>query len=180
MAQVNCVICEISLIDWSMDSYKTRSWVTVIHDMMTSSNGNIFRVTGPLCGDFAGHRWIPITKASDAELWCFLCCSSEQTVEWIINTSMIWDTIALIMTSMSLVKCMKGAVLLKNYIHMYNQLIPDVLTSQYSVSEGINERWWHHTDNLNVIWYVDGLMQERRNSTANALELRLSCTNPSM
>ena len=39
---------------------------------MTSSNGNIFRVTGPLCGEFTGHRWIPLTKASDAELWCFL------------------------------------------------------------------------------------------------------------
>ena len=35
--------------------------------MMTSSNGNIFRVTGPLCGEFTGHRWIPCTKASDAE-----------------------------------------------------------------------------------------------------------------
>ena len=40
--------------------------------MMTSSNGNNFRVTGPLCGEFTGHRWIPLTKASDAELWCFL------------------------------------------------------------------------------------------------------------
>ena len=38
---------------------------------MTSSNGNIFRVTGPLCGEFTGHRWIPLTKASDAEHWCF-------------------------------------------------------------------------------------------------------------
>ena len=38
--------------------------------MMTSSNGIIFRVTGPLCGIFTGHRWIPHTKASDAELWC--------------------------------------------------------------------------------------------------------------
>ena len=27
--------------------------------MMTSSNGNIFRVTGPLCGKFTGHWWIP-------------------------------------------------------------------------------------------------------------------------
>ena len=26
---------------------------------MTSSNGNITRVTGPLCGKFTGHRWIP-------------------------------------------------------------------------------------------------------------------------
>ena len=40
--------------------------------MMTSSNGNIFRVTGPLCGEFTGPRWIPRTKAGDAELWCFL------------------------------------------------------------------------------------------------------------
>ena len=30
--------------------------------MMTSSNGNIFRVTGPLCGEFGAHRWIPRTK----------------------------------------------------------------------------------------------------------------------
>ena len=40
--------------------------------MMTSSNGSIFRVTGPLCGEFTGHWWIPLTKASDAELRCFL------------------------------------------------------------------------------------------------------------
>ena len=30
--------------------------------MMTSSNGNIFRVIGHLCGEFTGHRWIPRTK----------------------------------------------------------------------------------------------------------------------
>ena len=49
-------------------------WVCMEHEMniMTSSNANIFRVTGPLCGEFTGHRWIPHTKASDAELWCFL------------------------------------------------------------------------------------------------------------
>ena len=40
--------------------------------IMTSSHGNIFRVTGLLCVEFSGHRWIPRTKASDAELWCFL------------------------------------------------------------------------------------------------------------
>ena len=36
-----------------------------------------FRVTGPLCGEFPGHRWIPHTKASDAELWCFLWSAPE-------------------------------------------------------------------------------------------------------
>ena len=38
--------------------------------MMTSSNGNIFSVIGPLWGEFIGHRWIPLSKASDAELLC--------------------------------------------------------------------------------------------------------------
>ena len=41
---------------------------------MTSSDGSIFRVTGHLCGEFTGPRWIPLTKASDAELWCFFIC----------------------------------------------------------------------------------------------------------
>ena len=33
-----------------------------------------------LCGEFTGHRWIPLTKASDAELWCFffgLCLNKQ-------------------------------------------------------------------------------------------------------
>ena len=46
--------------------------------MMTSSNRNIFRVTRPLWGESTGHRWIPLTKASDAELWCFLWSASER------------------------------------------------------------------------------------------------------
>ena len=45
--------------------------------MMTSPNGNIFRVTGHLCGEFPGPPWIPHTKASDAELWCFLWSGPE-------------------------------------------------------------------------------------------------------
>ena len=48
--------------------------------MVTSSNGNIFRDTGPLSDEFTGHRWIPLTKASEAELWCFLWCAP-----WINN-----------------------------------------------------------------------------------------------
>ena len=48
---------------------------------MTSSNGNIFRVTGHLCVEFSGHRWIPLPKASDTELWRILWSAPEQTVE---------------------------------------------------------------------------------------------------
>ena len=58
--------------------------------MMTSSNGNIFRVTGPLWGEFTSHRWIALTKSSDQELWCFLWSAPEQTVEQTIETPVIW------------------------------------------------------------------------------------------
>ena len=32
-------------------------------------------------GESTGHWWIPLTEASDAELWCFLWSGPEQTVE---------------------------------------------------------------------------------------------------
>ena len=32
---------------------------------------------GNLCGEFTGHRWIILTKVSDAELWCFLWSAPE-------------------------------------------------------------------------------------------------------
>ena len=38
-------------------------------------------------------------KASYAELWCFLWSAPEQTIMQTIETLVIWDTIALIMTS---------------------------------------------------------------------------------
>ena len=68
--------------------------------MMTSSDGNIFRVTGPLCEEFTDHRWIPLTKACNAELWYFLWFAPEQTVEQKIETSVISDAIALILASL--------------------------------------------------------------------------------
>ena len=61
----NSVVCSIADNKWYIN-------------MMTSSNGNIFRVTGHLCGKFTGSRWIPRTKAGDAELWCFLWSASEK------------------------------------------------------------------------------------------------------
>ena len=56
--------------------------------MMTSSNETIFRVTGHLCAEFTGHRWIPRTKASDAELWGFLWSKglSKQWWGWWFET----------------------------------------------------------------------------------------------
>ena len=68
--------------------------------MMTSWNGNIFRVTGPLWEESTGHRWIPLTKASDAELWCFQWSAPEYTVEQAIKWPIIWHGIVFIMTSL--------------------------------------------------------------------------------
>ena len=66
-------------------------WPNLLLAIMTSSNGNIFRVTGPLCGEFTGHRWIPLTKASDAELDVFFDLglnkrSSKQSKRWWFET----------------------------------------------------------------------------------------------
>ena len=52
---------------------------------------NILRVTGHLCGEFTGPRWIPHTKGSDAELWCFLDLRlnerlSKQWWGWLFET----------------------------------------------------------------------------------------------
>ena len=47
----------------------------IVSYMMTSSSRNIFRVTGQLYEEFTGYRWIPLTKASDVELWLFFICA---------------------------------------------------------------------------------------------------------
>ena len=65
------------VISYCTISYELTCYLVLSSFMMTSSNGNIFRVTGPLCGEFTGPRWIPCTKASDAELWCFLWSAPE-------------------------------------------------------------------------------------------------------
>ena len=94
-------------------------WIWIWIWMITSSNGNIFRVTGPLCGEFTGQWWIPLTKASDAELWCFLWSVAEQSVEQTIETPVIWDAIALIMMSLQVAYCSRSTVNI-HYIHQWS------------------------------------------------------------
>ena len=63
--------------------YGTRTRPSLyLQTMMTSSYGKIFRATGPLWGACIGDRWIPLTKARDAEFDVFLDRSMPaQTVE---------------------------------------------------------------------------------------------------
>ena len=69
----------LSYFQHGKQNYFTRSsgihhndvtWVPWRFNMMTLSNGNIFRVTGPLCREFTGHRRIPsqrpVTRSFDA------------------------------------------------------------------------------------------------------------------
>ena len=52
-----------SVLSYSTDVVST---IFFIHDDVIK--WKIFRVTGHLCGEFTGPRWIPRTKARDAEL----------------------------------------------------------------------------------------------------------------
>ena len=54
----------------------------------------------PFLKGSTGHRRYPFTKAFDAELWCFLWYPPEQTVEQTIETLVISNVIALIMSSL--------------------------------------------------------------------------------
>ena len=74
-------------------------YVTMCY-MMTSSNGNISALLAPLWGESTGHRCIPLTKASDSDIYCFLWSTPEQTDEQTIETPVIWNSIAFIMTSL--------------------------------------------------------------------------------
>ena len=79
--------------------FEIQTPVFIIH-MMTSSTGNIFRVTGPLWGESTGRRWIPLKRAIDAELLCILWSAPEALIEQTFETPVIGYAIALIMTSL--------------------------------------------------------------------------------
>ena len=76
-----------------MDSKRLRNHQILVNRIiiMTSPNWNRSRVTGPFCGEFTGHRWLPLAKASDAEHWCFLWSApskrlSKQSWGWWFET----------------------------------------------------------------------------------------------
>ena len=72
------ILLLLMLCWWNFDGHYWRC-------MMTSSNGNIFLITGPLWEESTGHQWSPLTRASDVELWYFLSSAraqiDEQTIE---------------------------------------------------------------------------------------------------
>ena len=57
--QVRC--CSTLVSGTYIWCWKLRGWILI----MTSSNGNIFRVTDPLCGEFTGLQQRPVTRSFD-------------------------------------------------------------------------------------------------------------------
>ena len=94
--------------NWILDIYNcwilwiamTELWITMIDPHEDVINRKHFRITDPLWGESTGHQWIPLTKVSDAELWWLLWSALEQTFEHTIETHVIWDAIALTMTTL--------------------------------------------------------------------------------
>ena len=83
--------------DWCLSTH------LVLQHQQTVCDDNVikwkyFPCHWPFVREF--HRWIPLTKANDAELWCFVWSVPEKTVEQTTGKLMIRDAIALIMTSL--------------------------------------------------------------------------------
>ena len=102
MVIIRCILCLLPFVyqRWILTQLWCieYQWKSKLHDvsliictygisfyMMTSSNGNIFRASGHLCGEFTGDRWISRTKASDAELWCFVFFICARINGWVNN-----------------------------------------------------------------------------------------------
>ena len=82
-----CGVCHPVLATDYWTAKPTGAYGTI----MTSSNGNIFHITGPSCREFTGHQWIPRTKAIDTELDVFFDLSlnkqlSKQSWGWWFET----------------------------------------------------------------------------------------------
>ena len=60
--------------------FRTASW-----------HGNIFRVTGPLWGEFIGDRWFPSPRKQQPRLWCFLWYEPKETFEQTVGVLVISD-----------------------------------------------------------------------------------------
>ena len=74
--------------------------VRCMYSMMTSSNGNIFRVTGPLCGEFTGPGEFPTQRPVTQSFDVFFDLRLNKWLSKQLQRLVIWDASKLIMTSL--------------------------------------------------------------------------------
>ena len=118
-------------------------------NMMTSSNGNIFRVTGHLCREFTGPRWItrrPVTRNFDV----FFDqrsnkLSSEQLWGWLFETPSrpLWRH------RNELSPCCRDSYLC---VAWQKTLLAISATSIYHRNK-LNRSLWDVCDYTQVVWY---------------------------
>ena len=137
-------------------------------DMMTSSNGNIFRVTGPLCGEFTGPGEFPAQRpvtrnfdvSFDLRLNKRLCKQAWgwwfETPAWSLwrQRDVRWITMWNLCGPVFLQKCVSICIL--------------VLCDRVSLDGGKTQD------------YFDGLVQDCSNFSVLAMELLQSLTKPSI
>ena len=135
----------------------------------------------------------PHKSQRHAELWCFLWCAPEQSVKQSIKTAVIWAhcDVTVMLTCIFfnshsrifilisrerraiLYDLIRSAMILYTFpITKHTSFIVRCLLTQLILKS--------LSPDIKVARHIDWLVQERRNSIANALELRLSCTNPSI
>ena len=156
----------------------------------------------PLCGEFTGDRWIPRTNGQ-LRGKCFHLMTSSCTGQYIIvdETSILnisSFTVQYNDTSFSR-KTLSSLPPHQNHIS-HSQSCPCINSHHHLYWGTHHHAWKFHLEYLSfyndgrqpqlqlknlkdntakMFQHVDGLVQERRNSIVNALESRLSCTNPS-
>ena len=106
--------------------------------MMASSTGKIFRVTGHLCREFTGHRWIPCTKASDVELWYLLWSLCMKPISFQSKASVVCSVTAAVFIDFCLKK-----------LNVFSQHIGKKTYEYLNSTEQIPRNW--NVDHLSML-----------------------------
>ena len=72
-------------VHWCDTVHRVLCTITTCQDMITSSNGNIFRDTGPLLVESNGHCWIPSQKPVTRSSGVFFSFKCAWTNGWANN-----------------------------------------------------------------------------------------------
>ena len=131
------------------------------HIMMTSSNGNIFRVTGHLCGEFTGHR---IHKGQWRGALIFSLMLSKQSWGWWFETP-----------SGSLWRHYNASFLILTLIYIatwscWATMILVVNTNTPYINDNV-KTWtqWHSSSGIHCVrWHEPSEILHARNCTLNS------------
>ena len=137
------------------------------------------------CCDLIAKNWITsnwiyylirITSIKLLVKWSRCCFAKVWTWAPTIHTITCphWTLLGLGMHTLWPIKCAHNFP----FIYFIQVLLAVLSAFIWEVTKLAIFRRDHTPDPNNLKEYIDGLMQERRNSSALAMELRLSCTNP--